>query len=170
LVHELSKESISLVPPNDKVLSEEICRTCLIKPEVERVSFLPVRSVLVENRLIEQVERVFDITTSSGQRGALYSIEELRKIPELGYGLRNGCLVHPHGQSFNPTASIADIVAFLTTDAALGVSLNYLVVSATKDTLHIKRFNFKHCFDCAHFGGVLKDAPLVDTRIDQEAK
>lgn len=168
LTNELLKEKVKLLSPNDRILAEEVYRTCFIDPTVERVFFLAVKSVLVNDALVAQVERIFDVTISSDRRAALYSIEELKKIDKLGYCLRNGYLVHPHPKSYNPVASVADLVAFFTTDAALGISLNYVIVSATKDIVDIRRLNFKQCFDCAHFCGFLRGAPLVDSKMERE--
>jgi len=170
LCQELSKIGLKLLPPSDEIFAEEISRTCLVDPRVERVYFLPTTCVVANDRLVAECSRVFDLTTSSSQGRALYNIEELRKISKLGYSLHNGYLIHPHHQSYSPTPSITDLVAFFTTDAALGVSLNYLVVSATRDTVSVKAIDFKHCYDCAHFCRFLKGAPLVDSKIDEEVE
>jgi hypothetical protein len=170
VISQLTKVGLVLLPPNDRNLAEEIYRTCLTSPTSERAYLLPTTSVVVNSRLVAQCNRIFDITTSSGHSQALYDIEELRKLPRLGYSLLNGYMMHTHPESYNPSASVADLAAFITTDAALGISLNYLVVSATKDIVCVKAFSFKRCHECVDFCGFLKDAPLVDSRIDQDVK
>ena len=168
LREELEKFCLKLLPPTDQIFAEEIWRTCIIDPPIERVYVLPTTSVLFNNRLVTECRRIFDVTASSSERRALYDVQELKRISNLGHSLRNGYLVHTHHKSYNPTPSVADIVAFLTTDAALGIPLNYLVVSASKDAVSVKAVDFKHCYDCAHFCRFLKEAPLVDSKIGYE--
>jgi len=167
---ELEKFNLKLLPPTDQIFAEEIWRTCVIDPPIERVYVLPTTSVLFNNRLVTECKRIFDITASSSGGRALYDIEELKRISKLGHSLRNGYLVHTHHKSYNPTPSVADVAAFLTTDAALGLPLNYLVISATKDTVSVKTVDFKHCYDCIHFCRFLKDAPLLDSKIGYEVE
>ena len=165
LISELNRFGLRLQSPIDEIFAEEIRRTCLLDPPVERVYALPAKFVLVNDRLIAQCSRILDITASSIRGGVMHDIEGLKRISEIGYSLHDCYVVYPRHQSSRPCPSVADLVAFFATDATLGVSLNYVVISVMKDNVSAKRFNFGHCLHCASFP---KLDPLVDSRIDHE--
>jgi hypothetical protein len=165
LISELNRFGLGLQSPIDEIFAEEIRRTCLIDSPVERVYALPAKFVLVNDRLVGQCCRIFDITASSVRCGVIHDIEGLKRISAIGYSLHDCYVVYPRHESSHPRPSTADLVAFFATDATLGASLNYVVISVMKDNVSAKRFNFGHCFRCASFPRL--DA-LVDSRIDQE--
>jgi hypothetical protein len=156
LISELNRLGLRLQWPIDEILAEEIWRTSLLDPPVER------KFVVVNDRLSAQRSRIFDITASTIRRGLVHDIDGLEKISAIGYSLHDCHVVH---QSNRPRPSVADLVAFFAADAIFGVSPNYIFISVVKDAISAKRFNFGHCFDCANFPQL---DTLVDSRIDEE--